>query len=75
MENNQLLTEGDFNFELSDTFLTDDQIPIKKITFDWCVETPEEVILNFNKDEIIEALAEKLKQDFIKKSKQKLNNN
>ncbi len=66
IEDDQLKIEGDFNFELSPTLVTDDLIPFKKVTFDWCVEISNAELITFGEDKIIETFAEKLKQDFIK---------
>ena len=71
VENGELQIEGNFNFELSPTIITDDLIPIKKITFDWCVEISQAELMKFGEDKILEMFGEKLKQDFIKLSKQK----
>jgi hypothetical protein len=71
IENGELQTEGDFKFELSPTIITEDLIPIKKITFDWCVEISQAEIMVFGEDKILEMFGEKLKQDFIKQLKQK----
>lgn len=71
VENNELSIEGNFKFELSPTIITEDLIPIKKITFDWCVETSQDALCMFNEDKILDMLGEKLKQDFIKLSKYK----
>lgn len=65
-ENHQPKINGDFNFELSPTLFTDDLIPFKKVTFDWCVEISNAELIAFGEDRIIELFAEKLKQDFIK---------
>ena len=61
--------EGNFNFELSPTIITKDLIPIKKITFDWCVETSQAEMIMFGEDKILEMFGDKLKQDFIKLTK------
>lgn len=66
IENNKLQIEGDFKFELSPTIITEDLIPIKKITFDWSVEISQSEILIYGEDRIYEILSEKLKQDFKK---------
>ena len=71
IENGELQTEGVFKFELSPTIITEDLIPIKKITFDWCVEISQAEIMVFGEDKILEMFGEKLKQDFIKQLKQK----
>jgi len=66
IENNELVIDGDFKFELSSTIITEDLIPIKKITFDWCVEISQAEILVYGEEKIHEMFAEKLKQDFKK---------
>lgn len=71
IENGELQTEGDFKFELSPTIITEDLIPIKKVTFDWCVDISQFEIQVFGEDNILEMFGEKLKQDFIKQLKQK----
>jgi len=71
IKNGELQIEGDFNFELSPTIIAEDLIPIKKITFDWCVEISQAEIITYRKDKILKMFGEKLKQDFIKLSKQK----
>jgi hypothetical protein len=70
IENGELLIEGDFKFELSPTIYTEDLTPIKKVTFDWCVEIPQSEMMTYGEDRILEIFGEKLKQDFIKLSKQ-----
>jgi hypothetical protein len=71
IENGELEIDGDFSFELSPVVITEDLIPIKKITFDWCIEISQAEIIAFGKDKILELFGEKLKQDFIKFLKQK----
>ena len=71
IENGEIKIEGNFNFELSPTIITEDLTPIKKITFDWCVEICQEELMEFGEDKILEMFGEKLKQDFIKLSKSK----
>lgn len=71
IENGELQIEGDFKFELSSTIITEDLIPIKKITFDWNLEISQTEITTYGEDEILEMFGEKLKRDFIKLSKQK----
>ena len=66
IENNELQIEGNFNFELSPTIITKDFIPIKKITFDWCVEISQAEMIMFGEAKILEMFCYKLKQDFIK---------
>jgi hypothetical protein len=66
IENGDLQIEGDFKFELSPTIYTEDLVPIKKVTFDWCVEISQAEILTYGEDKIYEMFAEKLKQDFKK---------
>lgn len=69
IENGKLEIDGDFKFELSPTIITEDLIPIRKVTFDWCVEISQAEIMTYGKDKILELFGEKLKQDFIKLSK------
>lgn len=71
IENEQLQIEGNFNFELSPTIITEDLVPIKKITFDWCVEISQSEMMTFGDDKILEMFGEKLKQDFINLNKNK----
>ena len=71
IENGELQIEGNFNFELSPTIINNDLIPIKKITFDWCVEISQAEMMTFGEDKILELFGERLKQDFIELSKQK----
>ncbi len=71
IENDELQIEGDFKFELSPTIITEDSIPIKKVTFDWCVEISRAVMMTYGEDKILEMFGDKLKRDFIKLSKQK----
>jgi hypothetical protein len=71
IENSELQIEGDFKFELSPTIITEDLIPIKKVTFDWCVEISQAEMMTYGEDKILEMFGDKLKQDFIKLSKQK----
>jgi hypothetical protein len=71
IENDELQIKGDFKFELSPTIITEDLIPIKKITFDWCVEISQAEMVTYGEDKILELFGEKLKQDFIKILKQK----
>ena len=66
VENGELQIEGDFKFELSPIIYTEDLTPIKKITFDWCVEISQSEMLVYGEDKIYEIFAEKLKQDFKK---------
>jgi hypothetical protein len=73
IENGGLQIDGDFIFELSPTIITEDSIPIKKITFDWCVEISQAEMITFGEDKIMEMFGEKLKQDFIKLSKKPFN--
>ena len=70
IENKELQIDGDFKFEVSPTILTEDLIPIKKVTFDWCVEISQAEMMFHGEDKILELFGEKLKQDFIKFSKQ-----
>ncbi len=71
IENGELQIDGDFKFELSPTIITEYLIPIKKVTFDWCVEISQAEMMTYGEDKILEMFGEKLKQDFIKVSKQK----
>jgi hypothetical protein len=71
IENGELQIDGDFKFELSPTIITEDLIPIKKVTFDWCVEISQAEMMTYGEDKILEMFGEKLKQDFIKNLKQK----
>ena len=71
IENGELQIDGDFKFELSPTIFTEDLIPIKKVTFDWCVEISHAEMMTYGEDKILEMFGEKMKQDFIKLSKQK----
>lgn len=71
IENGELQIDGDFKFELSPTIFTEDLIPIKKVTFDWCVEISQAEMITYGEDNILEMFGEKLKRDFIKLSKQK----
>jgi hypothetical protein len=71
IENGELQIDGDFKFELSPTIITEDLIPIKKVTFDWCVEISQAEMITYGEDNILEMFGEKLKRDFIKLSKQK----
>jgi len=74
--NGELGIEGDFCFEASPTIITEDLIPIKKITFDWCVEISQAEMILFGEDNIFEMFGEKLKQDFIKyKNERQLKHN
>ena len=66
VENGELSIDGDFKFELSPTIITEDFLPIKKITFDWCVEISQAEMLVYGEEKIYEMFAEKLKQDFKK---------
>ena len=67
-ENGKLKIEGDFKFELSSAIITEDECEvIKKITF----ELNLDMLQSFNEDEALEALGEKLKQDFLCFSKTK----
>jgi hypothetical protein len=54
----------DFNFEISPIVYDKDFNPTRKITFDWCVEIPQNIVIEYGEDKIIEAFSEKLKQDF-----------
>lgn len=69
IQNGELEIEGDFDFKLSPTTITDDFIAIKKVTFDWCIEISPAEFAFFGEDNIMEMFGEKLKQDFIKFSK------
>lgn len=70
IENKKLQIEGDFKFELSPTILTEDLTTVyKKITFNWCTDIPNQILMEFSEEEIIEIFAEKLKQDFKKLTK------
>lgn len=71
-KNGELQIEGNFNFELSPVIISEDFTAIKKITFDWCVEISQSDMLIFGEEKITQIFAEKLKQDFIKLSKQNL---
>lgn len=72
VQDNKLIIEGDFKFELSPTIVTEDSVPMKKISFLWCPELSIDISNQFGEEAIIELFAEKLKQDFIKCSKEKL---
>jgi len=69
IENGELQIDGDFKFELSPTIITEDLIPIKKVTFDWCVEISQAELMIYGEDKILEMFGEKLKHDFIKLNK------
>lgn len=69
IENGELKVEGEFQFVLSPTTINKDFYPVKRVSFDWCVELIQSVSDEFGEDVIIEKLAEKLKQDFIKLNK------
>lgn len=71
IENGELQIEGNFNFELSPTIITEDLVSIKKITFDWCVEILQSGMMTVGEDKILEMFGEKLKQDFINLNKNK----
>lgn len=66
VENGDLQIEGDFKFELSPIIYTEDLVPIRKITFNWCVEISQTEMLVYGEEKIHEMFAEKLKQDFKK---------
>lgn len=66
IENDKLISEGEFHFEYSKTVMTFDNCPLQKVTFNWCPFTPKEIILKFGEYAVREAYAEKLKQDFLK---------
>jgi hypothetical protein len=66
IENDKLIFEGEFHFEYSKTVMTFDNCPLQKVTFNWCPITPNEIILKFGEYAVMEAYAEKLKQDFLK---------
>lgn len=60
--------EGDFDFTM-DKHVTYDpahMIPIKNISFPWCVEMQQDLSHLSEIDTVYEMLAEKLKQDFLK---------
>lgn len=62
-----------FVFEISPIIYDKDFNPTRKITFDWCIEIPQNITMGYDEDKVIEAFSEKLKQDFknfIKSSKQ-----
>lgn len=69
-KNGELTIDGNFDFELSPTIITEDLIPIKKITFNWCVELLQDYATMYGEDTILEMFGEKLKQDFIALAKQ-----
>jgi hypothetical protein len=69
IENGELSIDGDFEFQMSQTIVNEEFIPIKKITSAWSVEVSQAEINTFGENEIIELFAEKLKQDFIKLTK------
>lgn len=71
IKNNELFIDGNFNFHFSETFVTEDLIPVKNIKFDWCIEMAQDVKQIHNEDHICEIFGEKLKQDFIKQMKSK----
>lgn len=72
IENGELQIEGNFIFELSPVIMNNyDLTPIRKITFEFCVEQPQDAMMTFGEDKILEIFGEKLKQDFIKLSKTK----
>ena len=71
IKENLEISEG-FDFEISPITYDKDFNPTRKITFDWCVEIPQNMIMEYGEDKIIETFSEKLKQDFknfIKSSK------
>lgn len=63
--------EGDFNFKLDGDVIysPEDYSPIIKIYFEWCPEVYQDESFELDTDEVFELIAEKLKQDFIKFSK------
>lgn len=57
---------GNYEFKLSDyTLVTEDEIPIKTITFGWSVEKPSNLDSSYSDEELFEILAEKLRKDFL----------
>ena len=70
IKENLEISEG-FDFEISPITYDKDFNPTRKITFDWCVEISQAELMTFGEDKILEMFGEKLKQDFIKLSKQK----
>jgi hypothetical protein len=68
-ENGKVKIEGDFEFSKGDHLILDlsDGIPFMNITFKFLPEKPADVL----QEDVIELLAEKLKQDFIKYNQNK----
>ena len=63
IENNKLLIDGDFKFELSPAIINEDLTTVyKEITFKWNPDSPSDI----DNIEANELIAEKLKQDFLK---------
>jgi hypothetical protein len=60
--------EGDYKFTIDElvTYDREHLIPIKNISFPWCVEMQQDLSRLSQRDEFYEMLAEKLKQDFLK---------
>jgi hypothetical protein len=60
-QNGELYIDGDFKFDLSNpVVINDEQQPVKKISFDWCLEAPKG-----NYELMYQMMGEKLKEDFL----------
>jgi len=59
--------DGNYEFNIQEQpIFNSDLIPVKKISFEWSVEMPQDVNYSQKENELFEMLAEKLKNDFLK---------
>lgn len=63
--NGSIVIDGIFKFEVSDTVYGQNLEPIKKISFNWSPEIPQNINQIMGEHVIIEMLAQKIKEDFI----------
>jgi hypothetical protein len=68
-KNHKPIIDGDFEFKIGKIIYNPKTLqPKSKISFDWNVEMPQDIIAFKNNEycELYEAIGEKLKRDFIK---------
>jgi hypothetical protein len=60
----KLEINGKFEFDITPAVLKDNLV-VRTISFDFCVDIPYQILKQFNEEYLIEVFGEKLKQDFI----------
>jgi hypothetical protein len=57
---------GNYEFELGKNTTVVNNLPVKEIKFNWCVEIPQNLLSKASEKKCYKLLAKQLKKDFIK---------